>query len=293
MIAAENQNEGNPRTMQSYEARIIRVLDYIHDTPDGDLSLDALAEVAAMSRFHWHRVFHAMTGETCAQAVRRIRLNRAACWLVQRDWSVAEVARRVGYPNRQSFSRVFAELYGLSPAQFRKAGRLPPSLTILNPPKGVHTMFTVEIVERPSIRLAAIAHRGAYLEVGKAFEALGATLGARGLWPKMRGMAGVYYDDPRAVAEADLRSHAGAIMGEGMALEAPLEEVQLQGGRHAVLHFKGPYAGLKAAYDYLYGPWLAETGEEPRDAPSFELYLNAPMDTAPENLLTDICLPLA
>ncbi|MEO5619329.1 MAG: AraC family transcriptional regulator, partial [Cypionkella sp.] len=46
---------------QSYETRLLRVLDYIHDNPAGDLTLDALAEVAALSRFHFHRVFHAMT----------------------------------------------------------------------------------------------------------------------------------------------------------------------------------------------------------------------------------------
>ena len=67
----------------SYEDRMLRVVAYIHDNPAGDLSLDALADVAAMSRFHWHRVFHAMTGETCAQAVRRVRLHRASVMLVQ------------------------------------------------------------------------------------------------------------------------------------------------------------------------------------------------------------------
>ncbi len=55
-----------------YEDRILRVLDYIHDNPAGDLSLDALADIAAMSRFHWHRVFRSVTGETLAQTVRRI-----------------------------------------------------------------------------------------------------------------------------------------------------------------------------------------------------------------------------
>ena len=38
------------------EKRLLRVLDHIHDNPAGDLSLDALSDVAAMSRFHWHRV---------------------------------------------------------------------------------------------------------------------------------------------------------------------------------------------------------------------------------------------
>jgi len=75
---------------------MLRVLKHIHTNPDADLSLDALADVAAMSRFHWHRVFSAMTGETCARAVRRIRLNRAACWLVSTEWSVPDIAGRIG-----------------------------------------------------------------------------------------------------------------------------------------------------------------------------------------------------
>ena len=72
------------------------MLEFIHANPAGDLSLDALAAVAAMSRFHWHRVFHAITGETCVETVRRVRLNRAACWLKQSDWPVSEIAARVG-----------------------------------------------------------------------------------------------------------------------------------------------------------------------------------------------------
>lgn len=62
-----------------YERRLMRVLDYIHDNPAGDLSLDALADVAALSRFHFHRVFRAMTGQTVAQAVRRLRALPRQC----------------------------------------------------------------------------------------------------------------------------------------------------------------------------------------------------------------------
>lgn len=58
--------------------RILRVLDHIYANAGDDLSLDNLADVAALSRFHFHRMFHAVTGETVAGAVRRIRMNRAA-----------------------------------------------------------------------------------------------------------------------------------------------------------------------------------------------------------------------
>lgn len=109
----------------SYENRILRVLAYIHDHPAGDLSLDTLADVAAMSRFHWHRVFRALTGETCAQAVRRIRLHRAANALVRSDRPVTRIASEVGYPNLNSFARAFSEAYGSSPAAFRQGRAVP------------------------------------------------------------------------------------------------------------------------------------------------------------------------
>jgi AraC family transcriptional regulator len=277
---------------QDYEKRIRRVLQHIYDHPDGDLSLDALADVAAMSRFHWHRVFHGMTGETCAQAVRRLRAHRAACWLVQTDWPVAQVARRAGYDNVQSFARLFRQQFGMTPKAFRAAGR--PDSQSLTFRKGPVDMYPVEILENQSpTRLATLPHRGAYTAIGSAFEQLGAMMAARNLWPQVKGMIGVYYDDPDAVAEADLRSSAGVIVGDDFAMPEDLQEIRLQGGRHAVLTFTGPYSGLKPAYEWMFGSWLPQSGQELGDAPCFELYLNSPMDTAPADLITKIYVPLA
>ncbi len=63
---------------QSYEARINRVTAYIYEHLDEPLDLERLADVAAMSPWHWHRVYSAMRGETVAATVRRLRLMRAA-----------------------------------------------------------------------------------------------------------------------------------------------------------------------------------------------------------------------
>jgi len=273
-----------------YEARLLRVMEYIHDNPAGDLSLDALADVAAMSRFHWHRVFHGMTGETCAAAVRRIRMHRAACWLVQKDWLVAEVAARCGYDNVASFTRIFREELGFTPAAFRARGALMSARPRAQ--KGDYSMYPVEIRTRPEGRLAALAHTGPYLEIGKKFEILSTMFSSRGLWPSSRGMAGVYYDDPNAVAEAELRSHAGILVGDDFQMPDDMEDLPVSAGKVAVLIYTGPYSGLKAAYDYLYGVWLPESGEEPGDAPAMEAYLNDPTETAPEELVTEIYLPL-
>ncbi len=63
-------------------------------------------------------------------------------------------------------------------------------------------------------------------------------------------------------------------------------------GEYAVLRHKGPYADMKAAYDWFYGQWLPQSGREPANAPPVEEYLNSPQDTPPMELLTDIYLPL-
>lgn len=275
---------------KSYEKRLMRVLEYIHANPAGDLSLDALADVAAMSRFHWHRVFQAMTGETCATATRRIRLYRAACWLIETDDPVAKVAKRCGYPNVQSFSRAFQTAFGKPPVQFRNRGDLTsPYLQIK---KGEYPMFPVDVLNAPSRRIAAKSHLGPYPEIGSAFQQLAAVFSARNLWGQAAGMLAICYDDPDAVAPENLRSHAGVIVNAEFEMPEGLESVDVPDGKMAVMHYRGPYAGLKAAYDYLYSDWLNGSDEELRDAPSYEVYLNDPMDTKPDDLLTDIYVPL-
>lgn len=154
-------------------------------------------------------------------------------------------------------------------------------------------MYPVITRTDPARRLAAVPHKGPYIEIGRAFEKLGSTVAARGLYGRFGKMVGVYYCSPADMKPADLRSHAGLEAPEDLPVAAPLEEVRLPAGRHAVLTFKGPYAGLAAGYDQLFGIWLPSSGETPADSPVFEVYLNTPMDTAPEDLLTEICLPLA
>lgn len=276
--------------MNDYEKRLGRVIHYIQSNPAGDLSLDALADVAAMSRFHWHRVWRAMTGETAAQTVRRIRLHRASHTLLTTALPVAAVAREVGYPNPTSFSRAFTDHYGLSPAAYRQRGEALPPIPHFS--RGDLVMPDVEIRNEPARRIAAIAHHGPYMEVSRSFEKLGEVLGQRGLYGHVGRLIGVYYDDPGAVPQDRLRSHAGIETDAAMPIEAPLEEVTLPGGRHAVLRHRGSYSGLPAAYDQLYAAWLPQSGEEPADSPPFELYQNTPMDVAEADLVTDICVPL-
>ena len=154
-------------------------------------------------------------------------------------------------------------------------------------------MPEVTIRHIPAARMAVVPHRGSYMEIGKAFETLFGTLGARGLLRPGLCMKGIYYSDPTSVPEAELRSAAGILLPDAdFPVAPPLERAELRGGDYAVLRHKGPYTDMRPAYDWLYGEWLVQSGREAADAPCFEDYLNNPREVAPSELLTDICLPL-
>jgi AraC family transcriptional regulator len=152
------------------------------------------------------------------------------------------------------------------------------------------TGIPVEVIELPARRLAGVPHHGPYPDIGAAFERLEALIAERGLRPQVSGVYGVYHDDPGAVPEADLRSHAAADLGG----EIPdgFVAVDVPAGWHAVLHHRGPYRGLPAAWSALYTEWLPQSGKVPRAAPAREFYINGPHEAAAEELLTDICVPL-
>lgn len=272
------------------ERRVLRVTDHIFDNPAGDLSLTALASVAAMSPHHWHRVFHAMTGEPLAQAVRRIRLQRASQMLVHYDMPVAQIARQVGYPNTASFSRAFAERFGLSPLAFRAEGQAGPGNPRFRP--RVALTLQVDIRDLQPVRLAAVAHRGDYNRIDRAFETVLNVFAVRGQLPQMRGVFGVFPDDPASMSFKDLRSHAGFDVDPGFPVYPPLEVLDLPGGRHGVVTVHGPFSGLADAFDQLFNARLPESGEEPADSPAYIAYLTDAATTAPADLLHEIRLPL-
>lgn len=157
------------------------------------------------------------------------------------------------------------------------------------------SMREVEVREVPAMQVLTVDHLGSYMQIGKAFDSLLGWLAARNLLSAEMRMVGIFYDDPGIVAESELRSKAGVVLPRGGDVDgvAPVSVTHVRSGQYAVLRHKGPYADMASAYQWLYGEWLVQSGREAADAPVFEAYLNNPKDTAPTELLTEICLPLA
>jgi AraC family transcriptional regulator len=67
----------------------------------------------------------------------------------------------------------------------------------------------------------------------------------------------------------------------------------IPGGRFAVTTHPGSYETLGETYTRFCGEWLPQSGLELLAAPALEFYRNSPQETPPEELLTDIYMPLA
>ncbi|WP_179403330.1 AraC family transcriptional regulator [Burkholderia guangdongensis] len=139
----------------------------------------------------------------------------------------------------------------------------------------------------------AVEHRGEYAGIGAAFAALAQWADTHGFLVPQTRWIGVFHDNPDAVPAADLRSQA-VIVPEAATVEPapPVERIALRGGDYAVLLHRGPYPDMKDAYRWLFQEWLPKSGRGGAGAPPFELYLNTPDRTAPEDLLTEIHVPL-
>jgi AraC family transcriptional regulator len=270
-----------------YAERLRRVTDYIHDHLDDELDLNRLADIACLSPHHWHRIWHAMHGETVAATVKRLRLHRAAGYIAHTGWPMHEVARRSGYDNLQSFTRIFKSVYGMPPARYRAQGSHAAFRVAVA--DGSAAPHEVTVDEQAPLRAVGLAHRGPYMEIGRAFETLYGRLAARGLLQPPFRSIGLYHDDPFSVEPRELRSCA-CVVSPRLQAQA---DVDIAGGPHAVLRFRGPYATMHEAYRWLFGTWLVRSGRAAADAPVIEEYLNDPRTTPPHALLTEIRLPLA
>jgi AraC family transcriptional regulator len=272
--------------VNAYHNKLERVFDYIKlHLDDALLDLNHLAEIAHLSPYHFHRIYHAINGETVAATVRRLRLGRAASDVARGQLSAQQIATRAGYGSVQAFGRSFKGEFGMPPAQYKEHG----THRIFHAP--VSDLVTkIEVVEIPMLQGWKLEHRGSYMLIEQAFRPMMQQAVQQQL--EYSSVLGIYPDDPNAVVENNLRSYACLVFDKPPKPINPVTVFTQPTLRCAVLRHRGAYADMRFAYQWLYGQWLLYSGFAAADAPVFEVYLNHPQNTAPTDLLVDICLPL-
>jgi len=102
---------------------LARAIERLRSDSDTDVSLDALASDAGLSRFHFCRAFRESTGLSPHAWLRQYRLEQAMNLLRDTDASIALVAAELGYASQTAFAAAFKRLNGETPSDWRRRVR--------------------------------------------------------------------------------------------------------------------------------------------------------------------------
>jgi AraC family transcriptional regulator len=304
-----------PETQSFYELAVRRAVERVVQSLDDALDLESLARSAALSPFHFHRIFRGMLGETPLELHRRLRMERAALRLLENEASVTTIALEAGYDTHEAFTRAFRVRYNCSPSEFRQDGQRErttcerPRQIEIAALSGIHfhaefpnnivvrftggdNVMNVTIKHQPEYRTATLRHIGPYNQISQAFERLGEIAGRAGLLNQRPIMLGIYYDDPETTSEKELRSDAAVVISEDAQIPEGLTEQRLPAGRYATTTHVGPYEQLGDVWARFMGQWLPQSGQRIGNGSAYEIHVNNPTEVPKHQLQTELYIPL-
>ena len=270
-------------TKDDYIQSVYKVIFYIEQNYNKDLTLEELSKVASFSKYHFHRIFKSIVGENVGDYIRRVRLSSTTLKF-KTNQKITEIALDSGYETNSSFSKAFKKHFGITPKEFSKNAKKKKGNTMLMP----------EILEIEDIEVLYVRATGAYTEsVSQAWSQLTEFAYKNSVLEKVKTRYGIGHDNPNVTEDEKIRFDACFELDD--ASIKPANEIlakTISGGKYAKFLHKGSYENLGQTHE-LISNWIIENGAELRDAPMFDKYLGLdPREIKPENLKTEIYVPL-
>jgi AraC family transcriptional regulator len=307
---------GPQRNRAEYENRVNRVMDYVGEHLAEDLSLDTLAQVAAFSPFHFHRVFKSVTGENLNEFVQRLRLEWAATALTARPQAeVLEIALECGFQSQSAFARAFKDRFGSSATEWRGGAAIAWGKIRMADRKREQTegkpgeeaacasehgasseeeeTMKVTVKTLPDHHLAYMRNVGPYGAGGgipQLWQRLQRWAAARDLWTRDRVCLGISHDNPAVTDPGKCRYDAGIVIPPDFKTDAQVNVTDMPAGKYATMLFEGRAPEITAAWDNLFGRWLPGSGYQPAGQPCFELYRGEAVDEETGFFRCELCL---
>ncbi|MBL1378708.1 AraC family transcriptional regulator [Zobellella sp. CGMCC 1.18722] len=248
------------------------MLQHIHQHLDEPLPLERLAQLSACSRWQLQRDFQAATGLSLARYIRRLRLSRAAEWLLSGRLRQLDIALGCGFDSEVSFSRAFRQEFGATPGQYRKAGiRRGLSAPLLRPDH--RQLLQLRIDSRPACRMMGLsgACGGLFANQPDFAERIPQ------IWQRLLQHCPAAGHNPIGVIETDRLQPGRLRYWAGTPLTAPappagLEQLEIPAAEYLVVPHRGPPRELAGILRWVLEQWLPGSGYHSRCASDLEIY---------------------
>ncbi|MGI5863666.1 MAG: AraC family transcriptional regulator [Myxococcales bacterium] len=250
----------------------------------------------------------------------------------QPDKSVTAVALDCGFGSSATFARAFKAAFDMSASEWRAAFRknckteskgckdprgaggyldlhagaavaadgdkpwrrlMTSEATQTRPVKAAQS---VRVERLEPMTVAYVRHVGEYAGdaelFGRLFGQLCRWAGPRGLLGPGAKMLIVYHDNPDITDADKLRTSVCVTVPPDTKSEGEIGVMEIPGGQYAMAHFELDPSEYGAAWNWLMGTWLPESGFQPDDRPCFELCLGSPEDHPQGKHVVEICEPV-
>lgn len=247
---------------------------YIESNFEGEITLDEVAEVAGVSRFHLTRAFGFATGYSVMRYVRHRRLTQAAYALASGETDILGLAVKVGYGSHEAFTRAFREQFGLTPQRVRKqhsVHNLDLREAIKLNGSVVKKLDEPRIVEGESLLIAGLA-RNYNHETGAGIPAQWQEFG-----PHLGHVPGQVSQCAYGVLwngddEGNYDYLCGVEVSDFSKLQREMTRLRVPKHTYAVFAHSDHVSAIRGTWNAIWSEWLPNSGYEAADAPAFELY---------------------
>ncbi|MFC7371909.1 GyrI-like domain-containing protein [Fictibacillus iocasae] len=274
--------------MSDQQSRIYKVLDYIQNHLNENLSLDILAEQSTYSSFHFHRLFVEVMNETPADYVKRVRMEKAAHMLIYMpNMPVTEIAFECGFTSLSYFTTSFKEYFKSSPKAWREGGYLEKfSKPYFHSKKSKQiskyeeenaesqhynqfqriNLESVKVIELPERKFVYKSRFGAYSEeVRQTWEGVYHWAKARDLLNEGVTAVGLPQNNPYITPPDKCRYDCCVEVPSSVNTRTELEMVIIPGGKYVFYELEQPVdfserPYLIECYAELYSVWLPRSG---------------------------------
>lgn len=286
--------EQDNETWQAHAKSIWKAQLFIQENLDEKLTLHQIAKAANFSPHHFHRIFHAFTGESINNYIRRLRMEKAAGRLRYTHHRVTDIALDSGYQTPSSFSRAFHSVMGVSPHGYRSRGVDHLDGQPKNRSHKEDIMTQPKIIQLPNQPVLFVRRVGSYQTTPAAAwkTLLAFAMEHHPLLSDARKFS-IGLDDPNITGQERLRFDACLTAPETVIEKGDVGRQTLKGGKYAVFLHQGPYENLENTFDAIFQEWYPSHKDEVAELPCFCEHLNMElMESCPEELLTKIYVPL-
>jgi AraC family transcriptional regulator len=239
-----------------------------------ELTLDDIADISGVSRYHMSRVFGIATGYSIMSYVRGRRLTEAARTLASGAPDILAVALDAGYNSHEAFTRAFRDQFGITPEALRARGNLDEIklteaikmdetlLTNMEPPRFEN--FKTLLIAGLSERYNAETTAGIPAQWQRFVPHLGHIPGQVG-----RTTYGVVCQGDDA---GNIEYICGVEVSDFSKLPPELSRLRIPEQRYAVFTHRDHVSTIRRTWYTIWNKWLPESGYKTAEGPEFERY---------------------